>query len=198
MPASVRVADLEHAYGDHDVVRRLSFSLAPGRIGCLLGPSGCGKTTVLRCRAGFEPVQGGEIALSDRVVSRPGLSVPPEKRGIGMVFQDYALFPHLTVAKNVAFGLTRLAPAEAQQRTAAMLELVGLAGSANVYPHELSGGMQQRIALARALAPAPDLLLLDEPFSNLDIDLRERIATELGNLDDTGPAPAPLDRQSDV
>ena len=182
MPASVRVSDLEHAYGDHDVVRRLSFSLAPGRIGCLLGPSGCGKTTVLRCLAGFEPVQGGEIALSDRVVSRPQLSVPPEKRGIGMVFQDYALFPHLTVAKNVAFGLTRLAPEEAQQRTAAMLELVGLAGSANVYPHELSGGMQQRIALARALAPAPDLLLLDEPFSNLDIDLRERISIEVRDI----------------
>ena len=163
-------------------MRKLSFSLAPGRIGCLLGPSGCGKTTVLRCIAGFEPVQGGEIALSDRVVSRPGHELPPEQRGIGMVFQDYALFPHLTVAKNVAFGLTRLSAQEAARRTASMLDLVGLAHASGAYPHELSGGMQQRIALARALAPAPELMLLDEPFSNLDIDLRERISIELREI----------------
>ena len=160
----------------------MSFALDPGRIGCLLGPSGCGKTTVLRCIAGFEPVQGGEIALSERVVSRPGLQVPPERRGIGMVFQDYALFPHLSVAKNVAFGLSRLGSAEMARRTSAMLELVGLAAAADVYPHELSGGQQQRVALARALAPAPDLLLLDEPFSNLDIDLRERISVEVREI----------------
>jgi iron(III) transport system ATP-binding protein len=180
--ASVRVHALEHAYGEQRVVRKLSFSLEPGRIGCLLGPSGCGKTTVLRCIAGFEPVQGGEIALSDRVVSRPRHELPPEQRGIGMVFQDYALFPHLTVAKNVAFGLTRLPAQEAARRTAAMLELVGLAHAAGAYPHELSGGMQQRIALARALAPAPELMLLDEPFSNLDIDLRERISIEVREI----------------
>ena len=160
----------------------MSFALEPGRIGCLLGPSGCGKTTVLRCIAGFEPVQGGQIALSDRVVSKPGSEVPPERRGIGMVFQDYALFPHLTVAKNVAFGLARLPSDEAARRTDAMLELVGLAHASNAYPHELSGGMQQRIALARALAPAPGLLLLDEPFSNLDIDLRERISIEVREI----------------
>ena len=160
----------------------MSFSLEPGRIGCLLGPSGCGKTTVLRCIAGFEPVQGGEIALSDRVVSRPGLQVPPERRGIGMVFQDYALFPHLSVEKNVAFGLSRVAEDQRAQRTRAMLELVGLTPVADVYPHELSGGQQQRVALARALAPAPDLLLLDEPFSNLDIDLRERISVEVREI----------------
>src|SRR4249919_3102557 len=117
MAASVRVRSLRHAYGTHQVVRGMDFSLAPGRIGCLLGPSGCGKTTVLRCIAGFEPVRGGEIALSDRVVSRPGHELPPEQRGIGMVFQDYALFPHLTVAKNVAFGLTRLSAQEAARRT---------------------------------------------------------------------------------
>jgi iron(III) transport system ATP-binding protein len=180
--ASVRVSALEHAYGEHRVVRNMSFSLAPGSIGCLLGPSGCGKTTVLRCIAGFEPVQGGEIALGDRVVSRPGHEVPPEQRGIGMVFQDYALFPHLTVARNVAFGLTRLPAQEAGRRTAAMLELVGLAHVPDAYPHELSGGMQQRVALARALAPAPELLLLDEPFSNLDVDLRERISIEVREI----------------
>jgi len=182
MPASVSVRALDHAYGDHRVVRGMSFHLEPGRIGCLLGPSGCGKTTVLRCLAGFEPVQGGEIALSDRVVSRPGLQVPPEHRGVGMVFQDYALFPHLDVARNVAFGLTRMPAADAARRTVAMLELVGLAGVAAVYPHELSGGQQQRVALARALAPAPDLLLLDEPFSNLDVDLRERLSLEVRDI----------------
>ena len=182
MAASVRVNALEHAYGEQRVVRKLSFSLAPGRIGCLLGPSGCGKTTVLRCIAGFESVQGGEIALSERVVSRRGHELPPEQRGIGMVFQDYALFPHLTVAKNVAFGLARMPAQEAARRTAAMLELVGLSHASGAYPHELSGGMQQRVALARALAPAPDLMLLDEPFSNLDIDLRERISIEVREI----------------
>ncbi|MCC6196131.1 MAG: ABC transporter ATP-binding protein [Burkholderiales bacterium] len=182
MPASVRVAALEQAYGAHRVVRGLDFTLAPGCIGCLLGPSGCGKTTVLRCIAGFEPVRGGEIALSDRVVSSVDLLVPPERRGIGMVFQDYALFPHLSVADNVAFGLSRLPPAQAARRTAEMLELVGLGSAASVFPHELSGGQQQRVALARALAPAPGLLLLDEPFSNLDIDLRERISLEVREI----------------
>jgi iron(III) transport system ATP-binding protein len=180
--ASVRVHELEHAYGEQRVVRKLSFSLAPGSIGCLLGPSGCGKTTVLRCIAGFESVRGGEIALSGRVVSSPGRELPPEQRGIGMVFQDYALFPHLDVARNVAFGLAKLPAREAARRTSAMLELVGLEQAARAYPHELSGGMQQRIALARALAPAPELLLLDEPFSNLDIDLRERISIEVREI----------------
>ena len=182
MSATVSVRALEHAYGDHKVVRGMSFELEPGTIGCLLGPSGCGKTTVLRCLAGFEPVQGGEIALGDRVVSRPGLQIPPERRSIGMVFQDYALFPHLDVRRNVAFGLTRMPIDKAAQRTAAMLDLVGLSAVAHVYPHELSGGQQQRVALARALAPAPDLLLLDEPFSNLDVDLRERISLEVRSI----------------
>jgi len=179
MAASVGVHNLEHAYGAHRIVRGMSFTLAAGRIGCLLGPSGCGKTTVLRCLAGFEPVLGGEITLSGRTVSKLGLQIAPEKRGIGMVFQDYALFPHLSVAKNVAFGLSRMPSDQADARTAAMLELVGLAPVHDAYPHELSGGQQQRVALARALAPAPDLLLLDEPFSNLDIDLRERLSLEV-------------------
>jgi iron(III) transport system ATP-binding protein len=180
--ASVDVFELEHAYGAQRVVRGLSFRLAPGRIGCLLGPSGCGKTTVLRCLAGFEPVAGGRIALNGAVVSEPGHLVPPERRGIGMVFQDYALFPHLTVAGNVGFGFGRRPDAAARERVAAMLSLVGLEGRGDAYPHELSGGQQQRVALARALAPAPELLLLDEPFSNLDIDLRERLSIEVRDI----------------
>jgi iron(III) transport system ATP-binding protein len=182
MAASVEIAGLVHAYGTHTVVRGMSFALAPGRIGCLLGPSGCGKTTVLRCIAGFEPVSGGTIALAGRVVSRPGDVVPPEQRRIGMVFQDYALFPHLSVADNVGFGLDRLPTTERRRRTHAMLDLVGLRDAADVHPHELSGGQQQRVALARALAPEPELLLLDEPFSNLDVDLRERLSLEVREI----------------
>jgi iron(III) transport system ATP-binding protein len=180
--ASVDVRQLEHAYGASRVVRGLDFALAEGRIGCLLGPSGCGKTTVLRCIAGFEPVVGGSIALSGRIVSAPGKLTPPEERRIGMVFQDYALFPHLTVAGNVGFAFGRRPNAEARARVDAMLALVGLGGAGDVYPHELSGGQQQRVALARALAPEPDLLLLDEPFSNLDIDLRERLSLEVRGI----------------
>jgi iron(III) transport system ATP-binding protein len=182
MAASVDVIELAHAYGDHEVVRGLSFSLAPGAIGCLLGPSGCGKTTVLRCLAGFEPVTSGTIALAGRVVSTPSLRVPPEQRGVGMVFQDYALFPHLTVARNVAFGLRGRSPAEAARRAGEMLELVGLEHAADAWPHELSGGQQQRVALARALAPQPQLMLLDEPFSNLDVELRERLSLEVRDI----------------
>jgi iron(III) transport system ATP-binding protein len=181
MAASVIVRELELAYGTHRVLRGLTFRLEPGRIGCLLGPSGCGKTTVLRCLAGFEPVLGGEIRISDRVASTPDLQVPPEKRSVGMVFQDYALFPHLTVARNIAFGLASRGT-RAEARTTAMLELVGLVDVAGAYPHELSGGQQQRVALARALAPAPELLLLDEPFSNLDVDLRERLSLEVRTI----------------
>ncbi|MCH2241777.1 MAG: ABC transporter ATP-binding protein, partial [Aquabacterium sp.] len=143
----------------------------------LLGPSGCGKTTVLRAIAGFEPVAAGRILLGGEPVSVPGRQLPPERRRIGMVFQDYALFPHLTVAGNVGFGLPR--GAAAGERVQAMLDTVALAHAAQRYPHELSGGQQQRVALARALAPQPRLLLLDEPFSNLDVELRERLAAEV-------------------
>jgi iron(III) transport system ATP-binding protein len=145
----------------------------------LIGPSGCGKTTLLRAVAGLEPVTGGEIRLSGQVVSHAGQQLPPEQRRIGMVFQDYALFPHLDVGANVAFGLHQLPRSERAARVAEVLTLVGLEGSAARFPHELSGGQQQRVALARALAPKPQLLLLDEPFSNLDVDLRERLAHEL-------------------
>jgi iron(III) transport system ATP-binding protein len=180
--ASVDVRNLEHSYGAQRVVRDLSFSLEQGALGCLLGPSGCGKTTVLRCLAGFEPVQGGSIALSGQVVSAPGRIVPPEARRIGMVFQDYALFPHLSVAANVGFAFGRRPSADQRRRVQAMLDLVGLGSTGGTFPHELSGGQQQRVALARALAPEPDLLLLDEPFSNLDIDLRERLSVEVRSI----------------
>jgi iron(III) transport system ATP-binding protein len=178
----LQVNNLRHAYGTHEVVRDLTFTVARGAIACLLGPSGCGKTTVLRCIAGFEAVQEGEIRLAGRLVSAPGTMLAPENRRVGMVFQDYALFPHLTVAGNIAFGLHALPPTERAARLAELAELVGLAGALDKYPHEISGGQQQRVALARALAPRPELLLLDEPFSNLDVDLRERLSLEVREI----------------
>jgi len=178
----LEVENLRHAYGDHEVVAGLAFSLRRGAIGCLLGPSGCGKTTVLRCIAGFEAVREGQIRLAGRVVSGGGVMVPPEKRRIGMVFQDYALFPHLPVAANIAFGLHGAAQAGRTARVRELAELVGLSAALEKYPHEISGGQQQRVALARALAPRPELLLLDEPFSNLDIDLRERLSLEVREI----------------
>jgi iron(III) transport system ATP-binding protein len=174
------VAGLTHAYGRQEVVRDLSFSLPRGAIGCLLGPSGCGKTTVLRCIAGFEAAQHGAIRINGKEVSGPDTMLPPEKRRIGMVFQDYALFPHLPVSGNIAFGL-RGTP-QAAARVAELAKLVGLSSALEKYPHEISGGQQQRVALARALAPRPDLLLLDEPFSNLDVDLRERLSAEVREI----------------
>ena len=178
----LEVANLRHAYGEQVVVRGLSLALPRGAIGCLLGPSGCGKTTVLRCIAGFESLQEGEIRIGGKVVSRPGAELPPEKRRVGMVFQDYALFPHLRIADNIAFGLHSAAPAERAARVRELAELVGLDQVLRKYPHEISGGQQQRVALARALAPRPELLLLDEPFSNLDVELRERLSLELRDI----------------
>jgi len=178
----LEVERLRQGYSDHLVVADLSFTLARGAIGCLLGPSGCGKTTVLRCIAGFEPIRAGAIRIGGRVVSQRGAVLPPEQRRIGMVFQDYALFPHLSVADNIAFGLHRLGHAERDARTRELVDLVGLGAVRGAYPHEISGGQQQRVALARALAPRPDLLLLDEPFSNLDVDLRERLSIEVRGI----------------
>jgi len=178
----LEVENLRHAYGQQEVVRGLSFALARGAIGCLLGPSGCGKTTVLRCIAGFESIQEGEIRLAGKVVSGRGVMLPPERRRIGMVFQDYALFPHLPVSGNIAFGLHAMAAPERVARVAQLAQLVGLSASLDKYPHEISGGQQQRVALARALAPRPELLLLDEPFSNLDVDLRERLSLEVRDI----------------
>lgn len=168
--------------GELPAVKDVSFSLKQGDIGCLLGASGCGKTTVLRAIAGFEPLKAGTISLTGRVLSSSNEMVPPEQRHVGMMFQDYALFPHLTVEKNISFGLRRLDRVAQQKRVIDMLGLVGLSTLGQRYPHELSGGQQQRVALARALAPEPDLLLLDEPFSNLDVDTRERLAFELRDI----------------
>jgi iron(III) transport system ATP-binding protein len=182
MNALLDIRNIRHAYGQQLVVNNLSLSLQKGMIGCLLGPSGCGKTTVLRCIAGFEPIAAGEIILKGVAVSREKLCLPPEQRHIGMVFQDYALFPHLTVAGNIGFGLQRVSKSEREARVSEMLDTVGLTEASRKYPHELSGGQQQRVALARALAPRPDLLLLDEPFSNLDVSLRERLSLEVRDI----------------
>lgn len=175
----LQLTGISHTYQHTTTFSNLSFTLARGQIGCLLGPSGCGKTTALRCIAGFETIANGEIHVNQRLVSSRTLSVPAEKRHISMVFQDYALFPHLDVKSNVGFGLRNMDRAASRQRIAEMLEVVGLQALGNAYPHELSGGQQQRVALARALAPKPDLLLLDEPFSNLDVALRERLGLEV-------------------
>ncbi|MGV0986426.1 MAG: ABC transporter ATP-binding protein [Limnohabitans sp.] len=174
--------DIQYPGRPVPAVQGVNLSLRAGDIGVLIGPSGCGKTTLLRAVAGLEPVSGGKVLLSHRVVSQAGHTVPAEERRIGMVFQDYALFPHMDVGRNVGFGIEHLPKAERTRRVAEVLALVGLEGAEKRLPHELSGGQQQRVALARALAPKPDLLLLDEPFSNLDIDLRERLAQEVRNI----------------
>lgn len=182
MSELLTLKDVQCSYADRIVVRGLSMHVSRGSLVCLLGPSGCGKTTVLRAIAGFHPLDAGEIRLNERPVSSPGFTLPPEKRRLGMVFQDYALFPHLDVADNISFGLGPLPSPHRLQIVQAMLEIVGLEGMENRYPHELSGGQQQRVALARALAPQPDLILMDEPFSNLDVDLRERLSEEVRQI----------------
>jgi iron(III) transport system ATP-binding protein len=182
MNALLELKNIRHAYGKQPVVKDLSLTLKKGDIGCLLGPSGCGKTTVLRCIAGFESISAGEILLNGKLISNANFSLPPEQRHIGMVFQDYALFPHLTVAANIGFGLHKMQRPERASRIAELLQIVGLGDSSSRFPHELSGGQQQRVALARALAPRPALLLLDEPFSNLDVSLRERLSLEIRDI----------------
>ena len=182
MSELLSLKNIQCSFDGQTVVNDVSMHVNAGNLVCLLGPSGCGKTTVLRAIAGFQPIDKGEILLHEQVVSRAGLMLPPEKRRVGMVFQDYALFPHLTVGRNVAFGLRRLSAEEQDHTVNNMLTLVGLETMANRYPHELSGGQQQRVALARALAPKPDLVLMDEPFSNLDVELRERVSYEVREI----------------
>lgn len=170
------------AYGGNTVVKQVSLSLAQGQIGCLVGPSGCGKTTLLRAIAGFEPVADGNISLQQQLVSTPQQQVAPELRQVGMVFQDFALFPHLSVADNISFGLKAMSKADKATKVKQLLQLVGLPDIGQRYIHQLSGGQQQRVALARALAPEPKVLLLDEPFSSLDMDLREGLAREIRQI----------------
>jgi iron(III) transport system ATP-binding protein len=179
MQTVLEIQNISKSFGDHLVVKNLNLSLQKGKIGCLLGPSGCGKTTVLRAIAGFDAIDSGRIIINDVVVSEEFWMIPPQNRQIGMVFQDYALFPHLNVIDNVGFGLRKMNKDQKLIYVSELLELVGLNDAAYKYPHEISGGQQQRVALARALAPKPELLLLDEPFSNLDVTLRERLSIEV-------------------
>jgi iron(III) transport system ATP-binding protein len=178
----LEIQNLECRYDDVPVVKNFDLSLAEGEIGCLLGPSGCGKSTVLRAIAGFQDVHEGTIRLKGIEVSTPRSALVPEKRKIGMVFQDYALFPHLSVAANIGFGLNKLSRSERESKVKKMLDLVSLSDLANRFPHELSGGQQQRVALARALAPEPQLILLDEPFSNLDTELRKKLSLDVRRI----------------
>jgi len=184
-PASVRAATtfaarltfeaVERSYDDVAALAGVSLDIAPGEVVCLLGPSGCGKTTLLRIAAGIERPTGGRVLVNDQEVAGPARFVPPEERNVGLMFQDFALFPHLTILENVAFGLRQLPAAEARREALALLARVGLEHYAGQHPHILSGGEQQRVALARALVPRPAVMLMDEPFSGLDIQLRERL-----------------------
>ena len=177
---TVSIENLTKSFANVVAVDALSLSIEQGQFVALLGPSGCGKTTTLRLLAGFEAPDEGVIQIGPKTVSGPGVFVPPEKRKIGMVFQSYALFPHLTVAKNIAYGLSK--ENERAGRVKEVLEMVHLSGFEDRLPHELSGGQQQRVALARALAPKPDLILLDEPFSNLDAGLRVAVRAEVRDI----------------
>ncbi|QQS13742.1 MAG: ABC transporter ATP-binding protein [Rhodospirillales bacterium] len=180
--SGLELQNITHAYDGVPVVRDFSLSAAPGELVCLLGPSGCGKTTVLRLVAGLEPLQAGRISVDGRVVAEPGRDLAPEARGVGFVFQEIALFPHLDIADNIAFGLRNLSTAARRERVDALLRRVHLQGFGAAWPHQLSGGQQQRVALARALAPAPRAMLLDEPFSGLDTRLRSAVRDEALHL----------------
>ena len=170
------VEGVSHRYGKILVVDQFSLTIGEGEIVCLLGPSGCGKSTLLRLAAGLEPLQHGRVFVGGELVATPKKAVPPEARGVGLVFQDYALFPHLSVLQNVEFGVRAV---DRRGRAEEMLRRVAMAGYGNTYPHELSGGQQQRVALARALAPSPRVNLLDEPFSGLDTRLRHQVRDEI-------------------
>ncbi|NAW68984.1 ATP-binding cassette domain-containing protein [Vibrio sp. V27_P1S3P104] len=182
MNSALLINNLSCQYEDQVILESLSLEVESGQIVCLLGASGCGKTTLLKAIAGLLPLSSGEMHLNGRLIDNGRHWVPPEQRNIGMIFQDYALFPHLTVAENVAFGLRGLERDKVQEKVAEMLELVHLGTFAERYPHQLSGGQQQRVAIARSLAYKPDLLLLDEPFSNIDTQVRHELIIEIRKL----------------
>jgi iron(III) transport system ATP-binding protein len=177
--AAILLEGVSKSFGATHAVREVSLEIEQGELMAVLGPSGCGKTTLLRLIAGFEAPDGGGVAVGEETVAGPGTLVPPEKRRVGMVFQDFALFPHLTVEANIAFGLSRRPREEREELTRRTLELVGLQHKTGRLPHELSGGERQRVALARALAPEPEVVLLDEPFSSLDATLRADLRREV-------------------
>lgn len=185
-PAYLELSHIRVAYdtpqGLLNVIPDFSLTLGRGEVGCLLGPSGCGKSTILRAMAGFEPVLHGAVSLDGRVLSSPAIHVAPEDRRIGMMFQDYALFPHMTVNQNVGFGIRGVSRKVREQRVQEMLDIVRLPDAGARFPHEMSGGQQQRVALARALASSPEILLLDEPFSNLDVNTRAHLASEVREI----------------
>ena len=179
---TLSIANLTCQYEQQTVLESLSLSVNQGEIICLLGSSGCGKTTLLKAIAGLLPVKTGAIYLNNRTLDDGSRQVPPEQRNIGMIFQDYALFPHLTVGENIAFGLRKVTTQEKRERVNNMLSLVRLSGFADRYPHQLSGGQQQRVAIARSLIYQPDLLLLDEPFSNIDTQVRHDLIKEIRDI----------------
>ncbi len=176
--ASLTFENVTRRYGAIDALRGVSLTIEPGEVVCLLGPSGCGKTTLMRVAAGIEKPTTGRVLINDYEVAGPARFVPPERRGVGLMFQDFALFPHLTIVGNVAFGLKGLPAADAEREAIAILARFGLERYANEYPHILSGGQQQRVALARAIVPRPQIMLMDEPFSGLDVQLRDSVQEE--------------------
>ncbi|EJN6827471.1 ABC transporter [Vibrio cidicii] len=182
MSCALSIRNLTCQYDQQTILESLSLHVEPGQIVCLLGASGCGKTTLLKAIAGLLPLSAGEMCLNGVTIDNGQHWLPPEQRNIGMIFQDYALFPHLTVADNVGFGLKGFSQQEKQSRVAEMLDLVHLSAFAQRYPHQLSGGQQQRVAIARSLAYKPDLLLLDEPFSNIDTQVRHELIGEIRKL----------------
>ena len=180
--AGITLEDVERRYGDHKALNGFSLDIPPGEIVCLLGPSGCGKTTLLRIASGIEKPSAGRVLINGSEVAGPNRFVPPERRSVGLMFQDFALFPHLNVLDNVAFGLKALPKSDAAREAMALLTRVGLAHKSDAYPHTLSGGQQQRVALARALVPRPSVMLMDEPFSGLDVQLRDTMQEETLSL----------------
>ena len=178
----LKLDGITFAYGDNVILQDVSMRMLPGTIGALIGPSGCGKTTLLRIIAGLESPIAGSIYINNTLVEDHGISIPAEKRKIGMVFQNYALFPHVTVEGNISFPIQQMPHAERKQRVTELLSLVQLSGQEKRYPHQLSGGQQQRVAIARALAQQPDMLLMDEPLSNLDAKLRDQLGQDLKQL----------------